>query len=46
MSRVFIALKEKKIDFKGYDSEVYVEHFTAEKLVCLDTPIYDTYRIL
>jgi len=46
MSRIFIALKDNKIDFKGYDSEVYVEHFTSEKLVCLDIPIYDTYRML
>jgi len=46
MSRIFIALKKNKIDFKGYDSKVYVQHFTSEKLICLDIPVYDTYKIL
>jgi len=45
MSRIFIALKENKIDVKGYDSKVYIQHFTSEKIVCLDMPIYDTYKI-
>lgn len=40
VSRLFSTLKDNCINFKGYDSEVFVEHFTIGPLNDLTQPMY------
>lgn len=40
MSRLFSRLREEDIELRGFDSEVYSEHFSSNELVNLDQPKY------
>ena len=45
MGKVFTSLKDNGIVIRGYDSDVYFEHFTSQQIICLDKPVASTLRV-